>query len=142
MVSWTGVFMRPYYLRLNANGYYVVSFTNKETGKRTNYKSTHSKNYDEALQLAMTWYTSGAPAKQKRKPDYDSAFDFENLLNRLTFDEAKTLYEKLCSKFRFEGTPVQTVAPTPVVESEPVKAAPVEEPAPKKKVIVIRKKKI
>ena len=41
MVSWTGVFMRPYYLRLNANGYYVVSFTNKETGTRTNYKSTH-----------------------------------------------------------------------------------------------------
>ena len=89
--------MRPYYLRLNANGYYVVSFTNKETGTRTNYNSTHTKNYDEALQLAMNWYTSGAPAKQKRKPDYDSAFDFENLLNRLTFDEAKTLYEKLCA---------------------------------------------
>ena len=61
MVSWTGVFMRPYYLRLNANGYYVVSFTNKETGTRTKYKSTHTKNYDEVLQLAMTWYTSGAP---------------------------------------------------------------------------------
>ena len=134
--------MRPYYLRLNANGYYVVSFTNKETGTRTNYKSTHTKNYDEALQLAMTWYTNGAPAKQKRKPDYDSAFDFENLLNRLTFDEAQTLYEKLCSKFRFEGapTPVQSVAPTPVVEAEPVKAAPVEEPAPKKKVVVVYKK--
>jgi len=94
MVSWTGVFMRPYYLRLNANGYYVVSFTNKETGTRTNYKSTHTKNHDEALQLAMTWCTSGAP--------------------------------------------VQTVAPTPVVEAAPV----VEEPAPKKKVVVVHKKKI
>ena len=92
MVSWTGVFMRPYYLRLNANGYYVVSFTNKETGTRTNYKSTHTKNYDEALQLAMTWYTSGVP--------------------------------------------VHTVAPTPVVEAAPV----VEEPAPKKKVVVVHKK--
>ena len=130
--------MRPYYLRLNANGYYVVSFTNKENGTRTNYKSSHTKNYDEALQLAMTWYTSGAPAKQKRKPDYDSAFDFENLLNRLTFDEAQTLHEQLSAKFRFEGASVQTVAHTPVVEASYV----VEEPAPKKKVVVVHKKKI
>lgn len=81
--------MRPYYLRQNCCGYYVVSFTNKETGTRTNYKSTRTKNYDEALQIAMKWYMQGAPEKRKQRPEYKSAFDFENLVSRLTTDDGK-----------------------------------------------------
>ena len=148
--------MRPYYLRLNANGYYVVSFTNKETGTRTNYKSTHTKNYDEALQLAMTWYTQGAPSKQKRKPDYNSAFDFENLVSRLSSDEAKTLFDMLGSKFGLTA-PVQAssdpvpaaVIPainvTPVVPAVVPVPAVVSSPTPsvgahKKKVVIVHKK--
>ena len=45
--------MRSYYLRINSCGYYVVSFTNKETGLRTPYKSTHTKDYSEAVSVAM-----------------------------------------------------------------------------------------
>ena len=134
--------MRPYYLRQNCCGYYVVSFTNKETGLRTNYKSTRTKNYDEALQIAMKWYMQGAPEKNKRRPEYKSAFDFENLVSRLSSDEAKTLFDILGSKFGF-STPVQTATDsTPAVA---VPAAPVVAPtpsidAPKKKVVVVHKK--
>ena len=49
--------MRPYYLTKNSYGYYLVSFTNKETGLRTPYKSTHTKDYSEAITIAMKWFT-------------------------------------------------------------------------------------
>lgn len=71
--------MRPYYLRQNCCGYYVVSFTNKETGLRTNYKSTRTKNYEEALQIAMKWYMQGAPEKNKRRPELLAAVFWRRL---------------------------------------------------------------
>lgn len=126
--------MRPYYLRQNCCGYYVVSFTNKETGLRTNYKSTRTKNYDEALQIAMKWYMQGVPEKNKRRPEYKSAFDFENLVSRLSSDEAKTLFDILGSKFGFVA-PVQVAAP-----AAPVVAPTPSVDAPKKKVVVVHKK--
>lgn len=49
--------MRPFYLSTNRCGYYVVAFSNKETGTRTVYKSTHTKDYNEAMRIAMKWYT-------------------------------------------------------------------------------------
>ena len=140
-----GVYMRPYYLTTNKFGYYLVSFTNKESGKRTSYKSTHTKDYGEAVSIAMQWYTGGTPAENviraKRQKASECKLNIENLLSRITEIEARTLYDRIAMQFGF-CAPVQTVAPTPVVEQEPVKAAPVEEPTPKKKVFVIRKKKI
>ena len=41
--------MRPYYLTTNNYGYYIVSFVNQETGKKTTYKSTHTKDYNQAI---------------------------------------------------------------------------------------------
>ena len=55
--------MRPYYLTTNSYGYYLVSFTNKETGKRAPYKSTHTKDYSEAITIAMKWYAEGVPSE-------------------------------------------------------------------------------
>ena len=56
-----GVFMRPYYLTTNNYGYYIVSFVNQETGKKTTYKSTHTKDYNQAITTVMKWYTEGVP---------------------------------------------------------------------------------
>ena len=140
--------MRPYYLTTNKFGYYLVSFTNKESGKRTSYKSTHTKDYGEAVSIAMQWYTGGTPAENviraKRQKASECKLNIENLLSRITEIEARTLYDRIAQQFGFESSVVVqapvTVAPTPVVEAEPVKAAPVEEPAPKKKVVVVHKK--
>ena len=136
--------MRPYYLRQNCCGYYVVSFTNKETGTRTNYKSTRTKNYDEALQIAMKWYMQGAPEKNKQRPEYKSVFDFENLVSRLTSEEAKTLYDMLAMKFGFAASVqnvLTTADPTPQVAAPAVVVTPTPSvEAPKKKVVVIHKK--
>ena len=57
----------------------------------------------------------------------------------LTSDEAKTLYDMLATKFG-ASIPVLNTTPTPVVESAPINELPVEEPAPKKKVVVVHKK--
>ena len=78
--------------------------------------------YDEALQTAMKWYMQGAPEKRKQRPEYKFAFDFENLVSRLTTDEAKTLYDLIGTKFRFVAS-VQTAAdsaPQVMAPSAPV----------------------
>ena len=41
--------MRPYYLRQNCCGYYVVSFTNKETGTRTYCRAPLLKSYSDLI---------------------------------------------------------------------------------------------
>lgn len=133
--------MRPFYLTTNSSGYYVVAFSNKETGRRTNYKSTHTKNYNEAIRIAMKWYAEGVPVKRGHDVENTAELDVSNILNRLTEAEAKTLYEMIGAKFGFSAsvqaaplpvqTPVQTVVNT-------IPAAPAE--TPKKKVVVVHKK--
>ena len=133
--------MRPFYLSTNSSGYYVVAFSNKETGKRTNYKSTHTKNYNEAIRIAMKWYAEGVPVKRGHDVENTAELDVSNILNRLTEAEAKTLYEMIGAKFGFSAsvqvaplpvqTPVQTVVNT-------IPASPAE--TPKKKVVVVHKK--
>lgn len=133
--------MRPFYLSTNSSGYYVVAFSNKETGKRTNYKSTHTKNYNEAIRIAMKWYAEGVPVKRGHDVENTAELDVSNILNRLTEAEAKTLYEMIGAKFGFSAsvqvaplpvqTPVQTVVNT-------IPAVPAE--TPKKKVVVVHKK--
>jgi len=94
--------MRPYYLTTNSFGYYLVSFSNKETGKRTPYKSTHTKDYSEAITIAMKWFTDGVPSENviraKRTKETECKLNLENLLGRLSKIEAKTLYEMIGSK--------------------------------------------
>ena len=134
--------MRPFYLSTNRCGYYVVAFSNKETGTRTVYKSTHTKDYNEAMRIAMKWYTVGAPEKNTRLVDSETSdFDFNNLLQRLTSTEARTLYDMLATKFGF-SVPVQATAdPTPQVAAPAVVVAPTPSiEAPKKKVVVVHKK--
>lgn len=141
--------MRPYYLTTNKYGYYLVSFTNKESGKRTPYKSTHTKDYGEAVSIAMQWYTDGAPSENviraNRQKASECKINIDNLLLRMTEIEAKTLYDRIALQFGFGVHSI--TAPTPVTIAEPVKtatviavSAPVEEPAPKKKVVVVHKK--
>lgn len=110
--------MRPYYLTTNSYGYYLVSFTNKETGLRTPYKSTHTKDYSEAITIAMKWFTEGVPSENviraKRQKESECKINIDNLLTRLSEVEAKTLYEKLAAQFGF-GVPVmQTTVPVPI----------------------------
>ena len=133
--------MRPFYLSTNSSGYYVVAFSNKETGRRTNYKSTHTKNYNEAIRIAMKWYAEGVPVKRGHDVENTAELDVSNILNRLTEAEAKTLYEMIGAKFGFSAsvqvaplpvqTPVQTVVNT-------IPATTIE--TPKKKVVVVHKK--
>ena len=137
--------MRPYYLTTNNYGYYIVSFVNQETGKKTTYKSTHTKDYNQAITTVMKWYTEGVPTDNaitlKRKKETECKMNLENILGRLSEIEAKTLYEMIGAKFGFSAsvqvaplpvqTPVQTVVNT-------IPAAPAE--TPKKKVVVVHKK--
>lgn len=147
--------MRPYYLRTNSSGYYVVSFTNKETGLRTNYKSSRTKDYNQALRLVMKWCAEGAPAKGVRTFDCNSDLDFVNLVNRLTIEEATLLSTLISQKFGITTSlpqnpvivstpvivPAQTV--TPVVAPTPVVTPTAESAdAPKKKFIVHKKNKL
>ena len=137
--------MRPYYLTTNNYGYYIVSFVNQETGKKTTYKSTHTKDYNQAITTVMKWYTEGVPSENviqaKRKKESECKININNLLGRLSEIEAKTLYEMIGAKFGFSASvqaaplPVQTPAQT-VVNTIP--AAPAE--TPKKKVVVVHKK--
>ena len=107
--------MRPYYLTTNSYGYYLVSFTNKETGLRTPYKSTHTKDYSEAITIAMKWFTEGVPSENviraKRQKESECKINIDNLLTRLSEIEAKTLYEKLAAQFGFGVPVVQTPVP-------------------------------
>ncbi len=139
--------MRPYYLTTNKYGYYLVSFTNKETGIRTPYKSTHTKDYSEAITTAMQWFLEGAPSenviKAKRIKATECKINIDNLVSRLTEIEARTLYEKIGLKFNF-STPVQIAAdPTPqaVAPAASIVAPTPFVEAPKKKVLVVHKKK-
>ena len=132
--------MRPFYLYVNKFGYYLVAFTNKETGIRTPYKSTHSKDYSEAMTIAMKWYNEGVPSENviraNRVKASDCKINIDNLLTRLTEIEAKTLYEKLGAKFGF-SVPVQATAdpaPVAVVPAAPVVAPSPSVETPKKKV--------
>ena len=144
--------MRPFYLSTNRCGYYVVAFSNKETGTRTVYKSTHTKDYNEAMRIAMKWYTVGAPEKNSRLVDSaTSDFDFNNLLQRLTSSEARTLYDMLGTKFGFSVPALVTAEPAPTVVTpavpvvEPVVVTPTPTPsaeAPKKKVVMVHKKNV
>ena len=133
--------MRPFYIIKNKHGLYSVCFVNQTTGKRTAWKSTHTSDYSEAMLIASTWYKDGSPSEQARtalrlskQENKSSGIDVEKLIARLSDAEAKLLYIELAAKFG-SSVPVLNTTPTPVVE-----AAPVEEPAPKKKVVVVHKK--
>lgn len=102
--------MRPFYIIKNKYGFYSVSFVNQTIGKRTAWKSTHTADYSEAMLIA-----------------------------RLSDSEAKLLYIELAAKFD-SSIPVLNTTPTPVVKSAPINELSVEEPAPKKKVVVVHKK--
>ena len=118
---------------------------NQETGKKTTYKSTHTKDYNQAITTVMKWYTEGVPTDNaitlKRKKETECKMNLENILGRLSEIEAKTLYEMIGAKFGFSAS-VQ-VAPLPV--QTPVKNVVNTIPAttietPKKKVVVVHKK--
>ena len=138
--------MRPFYIIKNKYGFYSVSFVNQTTGKRTAWKSTHTSDYSEAMLIASTWYKDGSPSEQARtalriskQENKSSGIDVEKLIARLSDSEAKLLYIELAAKFG-ASIPVLNTTPTPVVESAPINKLPVEEPAPKKKVVVVHKK--
>ncbi len=135
--------MRPFYLSSNRCGYYCVAFSNKETGLRTPWRSTRTKDYNEAMRIAMKWYTQGIPDKNSRNVDSETSdLDFNNLLQRITISEAKTLFDMLGAKFGF-SVPVQAAAdPTPTVSvpATPIVTPPSSVEAPKKKVVVVHKK--
>ena len=138
--------MRPFYIIKNKYGFYTVSFVNQTTGKRTAWKSTHTADYSEAMLIASTWYKDGSPSEQARtalriskQENKSSGIDVEKLITRLSDSEAKLLYIELAAKFG-ASIPVLNTTPTPVVESAPINELPVEEPAPKKKVVVVHKK--
>ena len=138
--------MRPFYIIKNKHGFYSVSFVNQTTGKRTAWKSTHTSDYSEAMLIASTWYKDGSPSEQARtalriskQENKSSGIDVEKLIARLTDSEAKLLYIELAAKFG-ASIPVLNTTSTPVVESAPINELPVEEPAPKKKVVVVHKK--
>ena len=138
--------MRPFYIIKNKHGFYSVSFVNQTTGKRTAWKSTHTSDYSEAMLIASTWYKDGSPSEQARtalrlskQENKSSGIDVEKLIARLTVSEAKLLYIELAAKFG-ASIPVLNTTSTPVVESAPINELPVEEPAPKKKVVVVHKK--
>ena len=138
--------MRPFYIIKNKHGFYSVSFVNQTTGKRTAWKSTHTSDYSEAMLIASTWYKDGSPSEQARtalriskRENKSSGIDVEKLIARLTEAEAKLLYIELAAKFG-SSIPVLNTTPTPVIESAPINELPVEEPAPKKKVVVVHKK--
>ena len=54
--------MRPFYIDKNSFGFYRVRFVDEETGLVSFAKSTHTKNYSDALKLATTWLMNGVPA--------------------------------------------------------------------------------
>jgi integrase len=58
--------MREFYLK-KRKGFYLAEFLNPETGEVVCYRSTMTKNRDEALMLASTWLRDGIPVRKRGK---------------------------------------------------------------------------
>jgi integrase len=53
--------MRPFYLDKRPNGYYRLRVVDQATGEYSIVKSTHKKDYSEALAVVLDWQKNGYP---------------------------------------------------------------------------------
>ncbi|MBQ1629341.1 MAG: site-specific integrase [Treponema sp.] len=141
--------MKPFYLTKNAQGYYRAVFFNQQTGVCVKTKSTHTKDKMEAMLLAAEWYKNGTPdgyTNSRKKADDDvsvSGLNLDGIVKRLSQAEAVLLVSLISQKFNLTtNISVATADPTPQVAAPAVEVAPTPSvEAPKKKVVVVHKKK-
>ena len=92
---------RRFYLYQRKNGVYYAELLTRE-GARVLYRSTRSKNRDEALFTVAGWLKDGVPTKSRTKP-FKEAADFKTVMAHLKtgdIDEDQALEIALTLKGR------------------------------------------
>lgn len=102
--------MKPFYLTKNAQGYYRAVFYNQQTGTFSSSKSTHSKDKTEAMLIAADWYKNGIPvgytnsrSKNSDSKDFTSGLNIQNIVNRLSQNEAVLLVSLISQRFNLSA---------------------------------------
>ena len=124
--------MRQFYLYKNQSGYFNAVLVDPFTGKKGKDKSTHTKDKIQAAVIASGWVEHGVPEARPNSRGYalDSSvqrLNLKDICERVNETEAFELVNLLCKKYGL-------LIPSSVT-SEPIAA-------PKKKIIVVRKKAV
>ena len=121
--------MRQFYLSKNRHGYYRVHFIDPVTGLQGSGKSTHSKDKVEATLIAGRWLKEGVPAARtgsrafvEQQENKSGPLNLNDVVSRLSENDARVLMSLISEKFGFSAVPVQTVA----LANSPVSSAKAE----------------
>ena len=141
--------MRQFYLYKNQSGYFNAVLVDPVTGKKGKDKSTHTKDKIQAAVIASGWVEHGVPEARPNSRGYalDSSahrLNLKDICERVNETEAMELVNLLCKKYGLlipssvVAEPVVQASSTPVVETENKEAAP----APKKRIVLVKKKAV
>ena len=141
--------MQPFYLTLNEDHYYRVTFVDQRTGLVTCSKSTHKKDKNEATLIAYGWYKDGVPTthanslKSNQDFVYSSGLNLEHIVSRLSQSEAVALVSLISAKFNINQNAISTSVScnftVPVTSALPKKNLPKKIAVPRKKTAIIAK---
>ena len=118
--------MRQFYLYRNSSGYYNAVFVDPISEKKGTDKI-------QATIIAQKWIESGAPQTRSNARNFsatstDNPLNLKDICERLSQEEAETLINLLCQKFRL-STPQQITisqtnkTPAPVEIKKPAETA-------------------
>lgn len=135
--------MRQFYLSKNGCGYFRVTFVDPVTGWRSVAKSTHCKEYHQAMIIASNWLKDGVPVDRINSRNFDQSSkqaptnNLKSLVDGLSSDDLKMLLTLISSKISSEIAGASSV---PSVPGKPVEPVSENTAAPKRKRIVVIKK--
>lgn len=122
--------MRPFYIDKNKYGYYRVRFTDEETGQISFAKSTHTKDYAEALKVVTKWMGAGVPVGQitslvrsrevipvKQKILLNTISSEINKPNAFPQEMALIMLSRLAEKFGIDLSSAVAASSTPAVQA-------------------------
>lgn len=133
--------MRPFYLYKNSSGYYNAVFVDPISGKKGKDKSTHTKDKIQATIIATGWVERGCPEARPNSRNYlpdssESRLNLKDICDRVNQTEALELINMLTAKYNL----VIPTSETHVIEPQITTPTKAEEPAQKKRIVVVRKK--
>ena len=99
--------MRKFYLSKNSCGYYRVHFIDPVTGKQGIGKSTHTKDWNDAVIMACSWLKNGVPEARSNSRAFENSrsstvpANLKSFVDNLSENDALKVIELICSKFDF-----------------------------------------
>ena len=92
--------MQTYQINLNRHGNYIISCNDYESGFKTIYQNTQTKDCEKALCMALEWSSQRILRKRNRKYPSENVIQLSRQIENLSYDDSTALLKILKQKIK------------------------------------------